>query len=63
MYLDVVAILLLNDMEVFSVGGCALLDRDVIPVCIKVFLPLLSPHLRVWRLDHRCLLFLCCFFV
>ena len=23
----------------------------------------LSPHLGVWELDHRCLIFLCCFFV
>ena len=26
-------------------------------VCRKLF-----PHLRVWELDHRCLLSLCCFF-
>ena len=46
MCLDVVAILLLNVMDVFSVGGGALLDRPcmvrvitVIPVRIYVFLP------------------------
>ena len=39
MYLGVVAVLLLNVMDVFSVGGCALLDRQnvrvvpMIPVC------------------------------
>ena len=47
MCLGVVAIWLLNVMDVFSVGGGALLDRprmvfhvvSVIPVCIYVFLP------------------------
>ena len=44
----------------------------VIPVFIYVFIPFvlfvffvcrkLSPHLRVWELDHRCLLSLCCVF-
>ena len=60
MYLGVVAVLLLNVMYVFSVGGGTLLDRPCMVfhrMCV-----LCTPHLRVRELDHRCLLSLCCFF-
>ena len=84
MSLVVVAILLLNTMEMFSVCGGALLDgpcmvfQRVCVLCLwsqwasrcsfHIFVCVfvcrkLSPHLGIWELDHRCLLFLCCFFV
>ena len=77
MCLGVVAILLLNVMDVFSIGRGALLDGPCMVVqrmcvlcmwsqCVSkcsfhmfvyVFVcRKLSPHLRVWELDHRCLL-------
>ena len=73
MCLGVVAILLLNVMDVFSVGvgawsskecTCYASDPSVhlgfvyVVVCWK-----LPPHLRVSELDHRCFLSLCCFCV
>ena len=70
--LGVVAISLLSwiDRELYSKEcACCASDPSVhlsfpsigfvyVFVCRK-----LSPHLRVWALDHRCWLSLCCFFV
>ena len=75
MCLGVVDILLLNVMEVFSEGGvlcwighawssnkCAVCACD--PSFVYVFVcHKLSPHLRVYELDHMCLLSLCSFCV
>ena len=57
-----VIILLLNDMEVFSVGGGSLLDRPCMYRLCFCMSEVISSF-KSLRTGHKCLLSLCCFFL